>query len=79
VSSTVCDIPALCEVLDELSRKLDCTLVLTLSSLATLASTAPQRGPFVEPHFRRVGSAARLAGRIRPPLTCTAGLIYNDA
>jgi transposase len=44
-----------------------------------LAPTAPQRGPFVEPHFRRVGSAARLAGRIRPPLTCTAGLIYNDA
>jgi len=27
VSSTVCDIPALCEGLDELSRKLDCTLV----------------------------------------------------
>jgi hypothetical protein len=51
----------------------------TLSSLATLAPTAPQRGPFVEPHFRRVGSAARLAGRIRPPLTYAAGLIYNDA
>ena len=27
VRFTVCDIPALCEVLDELSRKLDCTLV----------------------------------------------------
>jgi hypothetical protein len=27
VSSTVRDIPALCEVLDEFSRKLDCTLV----------------------------------------------------
>jgi hypothetical protein len=78
VRFTVCDIPAQCKILDELSRKLDCTLVSPRlnQSVKTLLRLATPYGVFYRHPRQTLSSLATFAPDTTTARSCARGSYF---